>query len=312
MLFPRNVLIFHSGALGDFVQTWPLGLALGRLYPQSRVIYVTQRQKGLLAERALRLEFADVESGWHHLFGDQAHLPEVCRSKLAAAHSVFSFIAKPDDASGDAWMNAVASIAPNAHLVGIESGPWPKILESVGSQPAVQGAMSQILASIADRGIIASKPLESGPIAIHPGSGSPTKCWPIDSYLELINQFHEAGYRCRILVGEVELERWPADQIHRLQAADETVHPATYVDLLMELSACSAFVGNDSGPGHLAGIIGLPSVILFGPTDPAVWKPMGPRVRTLRAEPLASLPAERVFQDLMSGLPQMVLPLKAD
>src|SRR5580693_10240067 len=82
----RNVLIFHSGALGDFVQTWPLGLALGRLYPQSRVIYVTQRQKGLLAERALRLEFADVESGWHHLFGDAARLPEICRNKLTSAH----------------------------------------------------------------------------------------------------------------------------------------------------------------------------------------------------------------------------------
>ena len=79
----RNVLIFHSGALGDFVQTWPLGLALGRLYPQSRVIYVTQRQKGLLAEKALRLEFVDVESGWHHLFGDAARLPESCRNKLA-------------------------------------------------------------------------------------------------------------------------------------------------------------------------------------------------------------------------------------
>ena len=209
-------------------------------------------------------------------------------------------------------MNAVTSIAPNAHLIGIDPGPWPQILESISSQPAVRGAMSQILASIADRGIIASKSLESGPIAIHPGSGSPTKCWPIDSYLELINQLHDAGHRCRILVGEVELERWPADQIHRLHAADETVHPATYVDLLMELSACSAFVGNDSGPGHLAGIIGLPSVILFGPTDPVVWKPMGPRVRTLRAEPLASLSAERVFQELLRGLPQMVLPLKAD
>ena len=52
-MFARNILIFHSGALGDFVQTWPLGLALGRLYPQSRVIFVTQKQKGLLAEKAL-------------------------------------------------------------------------------------------------------------------------------------------------------------------------------------------------------------------------------------------------------------------
>src|SRR5438067_1389585 len=51
----RNVLIFHSGAMGDFILTWPLALALGRLFPQSRIFYVTHRQKGLLAERVLRV-----------------------------------------------------------------------------------------------------------------------------------------------------------------------------------------------------------------------------------------------------------------
>jgi ADP-heptose:LPS heptosyltransferase len=294
--------------LGDFVQAWPLGLALGRLYPQSRVIYVTQRQKGLLAEKALRLEFANVESGWHHLFGDATRLPEICRSKLASAHSIFSFIAKP----GDAWMNAVASIAPHAQVTGISAGAWHQILESMNTLPAVQAAMSQILASIADRGIGLSRPTETGPIAIHPGSGSPDKCWPIDSFLALIDRLHAAGHRCRILLGEVELERWSAEQIHRLQSAEETVHPATYVDLLRELSGCSAFVGNDSGPGHLAGIIGLPSVILFGPTDPAIWKPVGPRVRAFRADPLTSLPVDRVFQELSSGLPQTLSPVRAD
>jgi len=308
MMFLRNVLIFHAGALGDFVQAWPLGLALGRLYPQSRVIYVTQRQKGLLAEKALRLEFANVESGWHHLFGDATRLPEICRSKLASAHSIFSFIAKP----GDGWMNAVASIAPHAQVTGISTGAWHQILESMNTLPAVQAAMSQILASIADRGIGLSRPTETGPIAIHPGSGSPDKCWPIDSFLALIDRLHAAGHRCRILLGEVELERWSAEQIHRLQSAEETVHPATYVDLLRELSGCSAFVGNDSGPGHLAGIIGLPSVILFGPTDPAIWKPMGPRVRAFRADPLTSLPVDRVFQELSSGLPQTLSPVRAD
>jgi hypothetical protein len=307
MTFSRNILIFHAGALGDFIQTWPLGMALGRLYPQSRVIFVTQRQKGLLAEKALRLEFLDVESGWHQLYGNAEKLPEPCRAKLAAAHSVFTFVAK----DGDDWTKSVAAIAPSAQRIVLEPGPWHRILESLSAQPAIRGAMSQILASIASRGLGATTH-EGGPIAIHPGSGSPSKCWPLDSYLALIERIHEAGHRCRILVGDVELERWSSDDIHRLQAADETVHPATYLDLLRELSTCSAMVGNDSGPGHLAGIIGLPSVILFGPTDPAVWKPMGPRVKALRAEPMSSLAVDQVFGELFSSLPQMVLPLRAD
>ena len=54
MSLRRNVLIFHQAALGDFVVTWPLAVALGRLFPQSRVLYVTHASKGQLAERAAR------------------------------------------------------------------------------------------------------------------------------------------------------------------------------------------------------------------------------------------------------------------
>jgi ADP-heptose:LPS heptosyltransferase len=42
-------------------------------------------------------------------------------------------------------------------------------------------------------------------------------------------------------------------------------------------------VGNDSGISHLAAAWGAPVLALFGPTDPAQWAPVGPRVRVLRA-----------------------------
>lgn len=307
-MLPRNILIFHAGALGDFVQTWPLGLALGRLYPQSRVIFVTQRQKGLLAEKLLRLEFMDVESGWHHLFSDAANLPDLCRAKLLSAHSIYTFIAKP----GDAWSTAVASIAPKAQLVSVKAGALPQMLESLDAVPPVAAGVRQILASIARQGIQNSRGLPEGPVAIHPGAGSPEKCWPLDRYGELIHRLHDAGHRCRIMLGEVELERWTGDEIHRLQSADETVQPSTYLDLSRELSGCCAFVGNDSGPGQLAGIIGLPSVILFGPTDPAVWKPLGPRVQMLRSQPLESLSTQGVFEAVASILPQTLSSVRSD
>src|SRR6476660_704138 len=92
MLPGRNILLFHAGALGDFVVTWPLALALARLHPQSRVFYVTQKGKGALAERALRVESIDGESGWHTLFAPDAELPEGHASRLAAAHTVVTFV----------------------------------------------------------------------------------------------------------------------------------------------------------------------------------------------------------------------------
>jgi heptosyltransferase III len=47
------------------------------------------------------------------------------------------------------------------------------------------------------------------------------------------------------------------------------------------LSLCDIYIGNDSGFSHLAGLLGRRAVVLFGPTDPLVWKPLGPRVETL-------------------------------
>src|SRR5205809_7479697 len=93
MLPRRNVLIFHLGAIGDFVLTWPLAMALARIYPQSRIIYVTHGQKGKLAEKVLHVESTDVEGGWHHLFGTPAELPANPRKMLETAHSAFSFVA---------------------------------------------------------------------------------------------------------------------------------------------------------------------------------------------------------------------------
>src|SRR5215210_447885 len=90
----RNILIFHAGALGDFVVTWPLALALARLHPQSRLFYVTQRGKGQLAERVLRVESTDAEAGWHPLFASAAAgLAESQARLLAGAHSIVTFVA---------------------------------------------------------------------------------------------------------------------------------------------------------------------------------------------------------------------------
>jgi ADP-heptose:LPS heptosyltransferase len=49
------------------------------------------------------------------------------------------------------------------------------------------------------------------------------------------------------------------------------------------LARAALYVGNDSGVTHLAAAWGAPTLALFGPTDPAQWAPLGPRVRTLRA-----------------------------
>jgi len=120
---------------------------------------------------------------------------------------------------------------------------------------------------------------------LHPGAGSEKKCWPAEQFLELARGLTAAGRSVRVLLGEAELERWPAGRIKSFEAACDVRRPNNYVELLEQLFDAAVFVGNDSGPGHLAGILGVPTVSLFGEADPTRWKPLGPNVTVLTGTP---------------------------
>ena len=291
----RNILIFHLGALGDFLVTWPLALALARLHPQSRVFYITHGQKGALAERVLRVESLDIESGgWHRLFSNTPDLPAPAAKALASAHTVVSFLSEPDDL----WSRNVKAANPDANLLTIATNAPDDfaghqtqfLIDQLHSWPAAESAARQILHSIAERGLGVQKnphgpalSLSNGPIVIHPGGGSPKKCWPAERFVELAARLRAGGKAVRVLLGEVELERWPAALIEQFRATAQVQTPVNLVDLLQQITPAAAFIGNDSGPGHLAGILGVPTVSLFGEASKVErWKPLGPRVRVIQ------------------------------
>src|SRR5688500_7000743 len=300
----RNVLIFHSGALGDFVLSWPLALALGRLYPQSRVIYVTAGQKGALAERVLRVDSTDIEAGWHGLLRDEPTLPEPAAQLFSGAHTIFSSIAT----EGDPWTANVRRLAPEVNVIPLAPRPPDRytghasshLLEQLRPHAVVHVAVAQLMRSVAERGVGVTRTPEA--VVIHPGSGSPTKNWPRERYVELIERLKGDGRAVRVTLGDAEVERWGEDEAARFAEIADVRRPATYVDLLGELSAARAFVTNDSGPGHLAGIIGVPTLSLFGPTDPNVWRPLGPKVVTFRAQPMESMSVDLVHEQVMTLL----------
>jgi heptosyltransferase-3 len=302
MALRRNILLFHQGALGDFVLTWPIALALARIHPQSRVFYVTHAQKGALAGRTLGVEWADAEGGWHTLFADGGggDLPERPRRLLEGAHSVVSFLSEPDSP----WVANVHRVAPEANVLTINPTPPDGYaghvtdfhLEQIRPWPAAHAAVEQILRSVRARGIAVPRPAGTPYVVLHPGSGSPAKNWPVERYVELARQLSGGGRVVRTLLGDVERERWPKPAVGLLERVGAVVWPSTLLDLMSEVAGGLAFVGNDSGPGHLAAILGVPTLSLFGPTDPARWLPLGPRVEALRADPLDALAVDVVLE----------------
>jgi ADP-heptose:LPS heptosyltransferase len=296
-LLRRNVLIFHSGALGDFVLSWPLALALGRIYAQSRITYVTAGQKGALAERALRIDSSDVEAGWHQLYSTDCIPPANVLRLLEGSHTIFSFVAAKDSI----WAGNVNRLAPGAKLFFIDPNPPPGfaqhasqlLFDQLRSDPVVSTAVSQMLKSIHDRGLGISGPA-NGPIVLHPGAGAEQKCWPKDRFIALVNHLREAGKDVVVLLGDVEQERWSKTERDAFTSAATVIMPRSLVDLFVELSRASSVIGNDSGPIHLAGIMGVPTIALFGPTDPAIWQPLGPEVRVIREDTMEKIVVDRV------------------
>jgi ADP-heptose:LPS heptosyltransferase len=305
----RNVLIFHQAALGDFVVSWPLALALGRMYPQSRLAYVTAGEKGKLAAKAIRTEVIDVEAGWHHLFGDAGGLPEANRKVLESAHAVFSFVASP----GDAWSaNVRAIVAPDVPLVHVAPRPPDgdafagHITQWIGDQlapiPAVKTAFDQIMRSVQARGVGYRRSPE-GTICVHPGGGAEKKRWPAKHFVQLVRKLVKGRRHVRVLIGEVEREQLHKEDVEHFAAVAELVEPKTYVELLDHLGRADALVCNDTGPGHLGGIIGTPTFSIFGPaSDEARWKPIGPHVHAIKAPDLNHLAVDDVVAQVNTVL----------
>ena len=139
-------------------------------------------------------------------------------------------------------------------------------------------------------------------VAVHPGSGSLAKNWPAERFADVVAALEEGhGLPSLILGGPAD-----AEVLVRLRAAMRSP-PLMLIDAPLPVVAAvlrraRAFLGNDSGLAHLAGLLGVPTLTLFGPTDPVHWSPLGPRVRTPRSEPLGDLATDRVLTELSSVL----------
>jgi len=132
-------------------------------------------------------------------------------------------------------------------------------------------------------------------VAVHPGSGSPGKNWPAERFVDVVRRLRrEWQAQILLLSGPAEA----ASVAAALRSLDERDYvPAQSLPLPLLaaiLSRCQGYLGNDSGVSHLAAALGVPSVVILGPTDAEVWRPLGPRVRILRgAAPCAPCSVQR-------------------
>jgi len=121
-------------------------------------------------------------------------------------------------------------------------------------------------------------------VSLHVGATKAYKQWPAAHFATLVDWLAErgcqvaligAGPRDGVRIAEVlDLSRTRPHNLHDL---------LTLGELIALFCASQLFIGNDSGPTHLAAATGIPVFALFGPTDAARWAPLGDNATVIRS-----------------------------
>jgi heptosyltransferase III len=120
-------------------------------------------------------------------------------------------------------------------------------------------------------------------VIIHPGSGGRAKCWPLERFMAVADTLRD--FEIHWMLGLAECERDPQ---HHARLQERTAHRSEtliveddLLDAARHLAGAALHVGNDSGMTHLAAALGTPTVAIFGPTDPRIWRPLGDHVQII-------------------------------
>lgn len=276
---PRRVLFVRRGALGDTLLVTAVLRALRRRSPAGTELHFA----GVLeiAQLLVHAGVADVALS-REAFATWS--PERAAPQLAGYAQVVA-----DDP-------AFAAMAPPGVAVQTYD-PRPRDPRALPLQLAEQLGLSlqwpqdhwlTLPVLVPSPAVLAARDT----LMLAPGSGAIAKNWPAAHWQELAAAMHHQGVPIGVLLGPVERERddprrWP------WSVPVAFVEPRDAIELAHALAAARAFVGNDSGPAHLAAMLAVPTLALFGGGEPQVFAPIGPRAGYLQApqQQLAALDA---------------------
>jgi len=267
-------LVYHSGALGDFITTLPAFELWKRMHPGERMVLLGRPAHGALAGHLFDETWDAAASRWAPLFSTAESVSVIASGLLRGVSSALLYTS----ATSPVWA-AVSQLdlgevlrqdpfpprdpapAKEVHIVDYHLEPFAGRFREADRVPRLPAAGSA-----------------SGRhgVALHHGSGSPTKNWPYELFTQLPYHLADRGLDPAWITG-------PAENEAAAPRSTEEWRSLPLRELADRLAARRLYVGNDSGVTHLAAAVGCPTVVLFGATNPRVWAPRGPRVRVVRA-----------------------------
>ena len=139
-------------------------------------------------------------------------------------------------------------------------------------------------------------------VAVHPGGFYPQQRWPATRFARLADLVAESGLT-PVFIGAREDTSLLGEISGRMARKGAIVCGQSIGVAAAVIGGSALFVGNNSGPLHIACAMNVPSVSTMGPTDPVRFWPMSERARVLRADTLDHISVEEMFAAMKNMLP---------
>lgn len=302
----NRILIIRGGAIGDFVLTLPAIKLVRDRFPNAHLEILGYKHIAALAEKRFYADAVrSLESGeLTRFFAKDSELPAEWTNYFAAFDLVISYLFDPDGTFQTnlkrggvrTFLAGPSKLDDSEHAARQLARP----LAALGLH--LIDLAARLFPNDPDRALANSLLSDSAksPVVLHPSSGSETKNWPIENWQQLGDLLLSAGYNLLVIEGEADEAR-----VRRLLSVWEG-QPVQFVKNLplpplAALLEGSFFIGHDSGISHIAAAVGARCLLLFGPTDPAIWAPANENVTVLPAPggKLSLLEVECVRYELM-------------
>ena len=291
----RTIVMIHPGGLGDVLLAVPAMVRLRTRFPDHRLVLCAEEQ---VARLLLACRIVDE---WISVQGRD------CTDLFAGAESITGqvqiWLKDCDRAIG--WMQDLdGKLNETLKAVGVREvtvrSPFStdiraihqrdRFLETINETPSDDEG--DVLLRVTEpllhlgRACLEAAGLSTGQslVVIHPGSGSVHKCVAPETLASVVIAAQASGTTPVILEGPADWE--PVARLLKLCGDPPIVMKS--LDLLTVagvLAQARLFVGQDSGITHLAGLMGVRTVALFGPTDPVRWAPNGAHVTVVQGAP---------------------------
>jgi ADP-heptose:LPS heptosyltransferase len=285
-----KILILRGGALGDLLLTLPVLDEIRLNFPRAFIeVWGVQPQASLIqtVDRVDRLDAVSLAP----MFLAEP-IPPILRGRLKEFDLAISFLSDPGGV-----------VAQNLSSAGVQ-----RVIRGSPTMGPGMHAVYQLASVLEPLGLglrdpvprlkIATDRIQKRLLGFHPGSGSVAKNWPLGHWNDFIEKIASRFEGLLLIGGEADDEVIQAVRLRWRGPPFESVVRQNLWDLARALARCTIFVGHDTGVAHLAAAVRTPTVALFGPTNPDIWRPLGSHVKVVRGNegPMDSISVATVLE----------------